>query len=497
MKIHLYDRFDFKKLLRFTLPSIVMMIFTSIYTVIDGLFISNFVGTTPFAAVNLIYPFIMILGSIGFMFGAGGSALVSKLLGEGNAEKAKSVFSLIVYVTVALGATLAVIGIFVLRPIAQLLGAEGEMLEICVEYGRILLFSVPAFMLQFEFQSFFVTAEKPHFGLAVTLSSGAANIMLDAVLVAGLKLGVGGAAWATFASQIVGGALPLLYFFRKNSSLLRLGKTRLDLRALVKTCLNGSSELLTNVSASVVSMLYNLQLMKYAGENGVAAYGVMMYVAFTFQAVFIGYSVGCAPIVGYNYGAKNSAELKNVLKRSLVIIAVFSAVMLALAEALAVPLSLLFFRNDAAVYALTLRGFRIFAVSFLFAGIGIYGSSFFTALNNGLVSAVISALRTLVFQIAAVFVLPLFWKTDGVWASIVVAEVLSSVLSASLLAALRNKYGYGACPISCAPTAEHDGTNASTDTEVTPTDGAEDGTTVTDGEPSGGGTTAADTAPSE
>ena len=248
MKIHLSDRFDFKKLLRFTLPSIVMMIFTSIYTIIDGLFISNFVGTTPFAAVNLIYPFIMILGSIGFMFGAGGSALVSKLLGEGNTEKAKSVFSLIVYVTVALGATLAVIGIFVLRPIARLLGAEGEMLEICVEYGRILLFSVPAFMLQFEFQSFFVTAEKPHFGLAVTLSSGAANIILDAVLVAGLKLGVGGAAWATFASQIVGGALPLLYFFRKNSSLLRLGKTRLDLRALVKTCLNGSSELLDRKS---------------------------------------------------------------------------------------------------------------------------------------------------------------------------------------------------------------------------------------------------------
>ncbi len=482
MKIHLYDRFDFKKLLRFTLPSIVMMIFTSIYTVIDGLFISNFVGTTPFAAVNLIYPFIMILGSIGFMFGAGGSALVSKLLGEGNTEKAKSVFSLIVYVTVALGATLAVIGIFVLRPIARLLGAEGEMLEICVEYGRILLFSVPAFMLQFEFQSFFVTAEKPHFGLSVTLSSGAANIILDAALVAGLKLGVGGAAWATFASQIVGGALPLLYFFRKNSSLLRLGKTRLDLSALVKTCLNGSSELLTNVSASVVSMLYNLQLMKYAGENGVAAYGVMMYVAFTFQAVFIGYSVGCAPIVGYNYGAKNSAELKNVLKRSLVIIAVFSAAMLALAEALAVPLSLLFFRNDAAVYALTLRGFRIFA------------SSFFTALNNGLVSAVISALRTLVFQIAAVFVLPLFWKTDGVWASIVVAEVMSSVLSASLLAALRNKYGYGASAISSAPASEHD---ASTDTEVVQTDGAEDETTVTDVGTSVGGTTATDTAPSE
>lgn len=443
MKIHLYDKFDYKKLLKFTLPSIVMMIFTSIYSVIDGLFISNFVGTTPFAAVNLIYPYIMILGSFGFMFGAGGSALVSKLLGEGNAKKANAVFSLLVYVTVALGAVLAVVGVFVLRPIARLLGAEGEMLELCVEYGRILLFAVPAFMLQFEFQSFFVTAEKPHFGLAVTVSSGVANIILDSTLVAGFKLGVSGAAWATFASQIVGGALPLVYFFRKNGSLLHLGKASLDMRALVKACLNGSSELLTNISASLVSMLYNFQLMKYAGENGVAAYGVMMYVTFIFQAAFIGYAVGSAPIVGYNYGAKNNAELRNVLKRSLVIIGAFSAAMLALAEALAVPLSLLFFRHDAEVYALTLRGFRIFAVSFLFAGMGIYGSSFFTALNNGLVSAVISALRTLGFQIAAVFVLPLLWQTDGIWASIVVAEALSSIVSASLLFALRNKYGYG------------------------------------------------------
>lgn len=443
MKIHLYDKFDGKKLLRFTLPSIVMMIFTSIYSVIDGLFISNFVGTTPFAAVNLIYPFVMILGSFGFMFGAGGSALVSKLLGEGDAKKANAVFSLLVYATVALGAALAVAGVFSLRPIARLLGAEGEMLDICVEYGRILLFAVPAFMLQFEFQSFFVTAEKPHFGLAVTVSSGVANIVLDAALVAGFRLGVSGAAWATFASQIVGGALPLLYFFRKNSSLLRLGKADLDVRALVKSCLNGSSELLTNVSASIVSMLYNLQLMKYAGENGVAAYGVMMYVAFIFQSAYIGYAVGSAPIVGYNYGAKNSAELRNVLKRSIVILTVFAVAMLSLAEALAKPLSLLFFRNDADVFALTLRGFRIFSVSFLFAWTGIYGSSFFTALNNGLVSAAISALRTLVFQIAAVFVLPLIWRTDGIWASVVVAEVLSSVMSALLLVALRNKYGYG------------------------------------------------------
>ena len=316
MKIHLYDKFDYKKLLKFTLPSIVMMIFTSIYSVIDGLFISNFVGTTPFAAVNLIYPYIMILGSFGFMFGAGGSALVSKLLGEGNAKKANAVFSLLVYVTVALGAVLAVVGVFVLRPIARLLGAEGEMLELCVEYGRILLFAVPAFMLQFEFQSFFVTAEKPHFGLAVTVSSGVANIILDSTLVAGFKLGVSGAAWATFASQIVGGALPLVYFFRKNGSLLHLGKASLDMRALVKACLNGSSELLTNISASLVSMLYNFQLMKYAGENGVAAYGVMMYVTFIFQAAFIGYAVGSAPIVGYNYGAKNNAELRNAQAQS-------------------------------------------------------------------------------------------------------------------------------------------------------------------------------------
>lgn len=442
MNIQLSDHFTYKKLLHFTLPSIFMMIFTSIYGVVDGFFVSNFVGKTPFAAVNFIMPFLMILGAAGFMFGTGGSALISKTMGEGDDQKAHSLFSLFIYVSILCGIIIAAAGFAFIRPVAVLLGAQDTMLEDCVIYGRIILLALPAFLLQYEFQSFFVTAGKPQLGLAVTVASGVTNMVLDALLVAVFSLGLPGAAAATAFSQIVGGIIPLFYFFRPNKSLLRLTKTRYDGRAIFKACTNGSSELMSNISMSLVSMLYNAQLIAYAGEDGVAAYGVLMYVNMIFLAAFIGYSVGTAPVIGYHYGAQNHRELKSLLKKSLTIIAVLSVAMLAAAEILARPLATLYVGYDPELLSLTLRGFVIFSFSFLFAGIAIYGSSFFTALNNGLVSALISFLRTMVFQIAAVLIFPLVWGIDGIWGSIVIAELMATLVTILFVLAMRKKYHY-------------------------------------------------------
>lgn len=442
MKIQLSDHFNYRKLLRFTLPSIVMMIFTSIYGVVDGFFVSNFVGKTSFAAVNFIMPFLMILGAVGFMFGTGGSALIAKTMGEGKEEEAKKLFSLFVYVSMACGIVIALLGMLFIRPIAALLGAEGDMLENCVIYGRIILLSLPAFMLQYEFQSFFITAEKPQLGLGVTIASGVTNMVLDALFVAVFKWGLVGAAAATAISQMVGGIVPLIYFLCPNSSRLRLTRTRFNGSALLKACLNGSSELMSNISMSIVSMLYNVQLMKYAGEDGVAAYGVLMYVNMIFLAAFIGYSVGTAPVISYHYGAGNYTEMKGLLKKSLVIIGAFSVSMLGLAEGLARPLANIFVGYDKALMDLTLRAFSIYSFSFLFAGIAIFGSSFFTALNDGLISALISFLRTLVFQMVAVLVLPALLGVDGIWISIVAAELVAAAVTVMFVVVKRKKYHY-------------------------------------------------------
>lgn len=442
MNIQLSEHFNYKKLLRFTLPSIVMMIFTSIYSVVDGFFVSNFVGKTPFAAVNFIMPFLMVLGAFGFMFGTGGSALISKTMGEGDNERAKHIFSLLIYVSIGCGAVIAVLGIIFIRPVATLLGAEGEMLDNCVLYGRIILAALPAFMLQYEFQSLFVTAEKPQLGLAVTVAAGVTNMVLDALLVAVFSLGLVGAAAATALSQCVGGLVPLVYFGCKNSSALRLTRTEFDGKALLRTCTNGVSELLSNISMSVVGILFNMQLIKYSGENGVAAYGVLMYVNFIFLAIFIGYSVGTAPLIGYNYGSGNHEELKNLLKRSLWIIGITSVAMVIGGRLLARPLAAMYVGYDIELFELTLRGFTIYSLSFLFSGMAIFGSSFFTALNNGLISALISFLRTIVFEVSGVLIIPIILGIDGIWVSIVVANGLAAVVTVLFMLANRKKYHY-------------------------------------------------------
>ena len=442
MSIQLSDHFGYKKLIKFTLPSVFMMVFTSIYGVVDGFFLSNFVGKTAFAAVNLILPFLMGLSTLGFMIGTGGSALVSKTYGEGDKEKAQKLFSLFVYTTLILGAVIATVAFIFIRPIAMLLGAEGELLELCVLYGRISLISMPFFMLQLEFQSFFVAAEKPQLGLFVTITAGVTNMVLDAVFIGVLGFGIEGAALATATSEIIAGVFPLIYFSRKNSSVLRLTKTKFDGKALLKACTNGASELMSNLSMSVVNMLYNLQLIKYAGENGLAAYGVLMYLNFVFLAMFIGYSIGTAPIVGFHYGAQNHSELKSILKKSFCVISVLSVSMLIFSQLLSHPLAQIFTSYDKELYDLTVNGFRIFAFSFLFAGVAIYGSSFFTALNNGLVSALISFLRTLVFQIAAILLLPIIWGINGIWLSIVVAEFMAFTVTLIFIFSLKKRYNY-------------------------------------------------------
>ena len=441
-QIRLSDHFTYRKLLQFVFPSIVMMIFTSIYGVVDGLFVSNFAGKTAFAAINLVMPFIMVLGGIGFMIGTGGTALVSKTLGEGRQEEANRYFSMMILFTALLGVLLSVTGVVFMRPVALFLGATPEMLEDCVRYGRIVNAFTAAFMLQNVFQSFLIAAEKPKLGLAATVAAGVTNMALDALFVAGFRWGIAGAAVATGLSQCVGGLFPLVYFLRPNSSRLRLVRTRLELRPLLNACGNGSSELMSNISSSLVGMLYNFQLMRLIGEDGVSAYGVLMYVQFIFVAIFIGYSIGAAPIVSFHFGALNHGELQSLLRKSLRMIGLFGAAMVLSSQALALPLSKIFVGYDPDLMHMTASGFRIFGLSFLFMGYAIYASGFFTALSDGLTSALIAFLRTLVFQVAAVLLLPKLWELTGIWMSIVVAEFMAVVLSAIFLLLKRKKYSY-------------------------------------------------------
>lgn len=440
--IRLSDHFSYSKLLRFTLPSICMMVFTSIYGVVDGLFVSNFAGKTPFAAINLVMPFIMILGGMGFMIGTGGTALVSKLMGEGKKDEANSTFSMMVLFTLLLGIVLSAVGFLTMRPVSYFLGATDAMIDDCVLYGRIVTGFTFAFMLQNVFQSFFIAAEKPRLGLIVTVAAGVTNMVLDALFIAVFNWGVAGAAIATGLSQCVGGVLPLIYFLRPNDSLLRMRPTFLRLRPILQACGNGSSELMSNISSSLVGMLYNFQLMHLIGEDGVSAYGVLMYVQFIFVAIFIGYSIGCAPVVSFHFGAQNHSELKSLLRKSTLLMASGGVLLTIAARLLAAPLARLFVGYDAGLFELTSHAFRLFSWSFLLAGFNIFASGFFTALNNGAISAAISFLRTLVFQTASVLTLPLLLDVDGIWWAITVAEMFAFLISLMFLYLKRNKYHY-------------------------------------------------------
>ena len=440
--VRLSDHFTYKKLFKAVLSPILMMVFTSIYGIVDGLFISNVEGDTAFSAVNLIIPVTMAIGAIGFMFGAGGSALVSKTLGEGDKDKAQSIFTAIVIINAAVGFAISVLTFIFVEQIVTLLGATPEMKDYAVKYGRIILIGEIAFMTQNLFQNFFIVAERPHLGFIVTVGAGVTNMILDAVMVAVLRLGVEGAAIATVISQVVGSVIPIIYFAKKNTSLLRFRKPAFRTDYIFKTVTNGFSEFLSNVSASFVSMVYNKQLMSYRGQDGVTAYGIIMYASFIFAAVFIGYAIGTAPIIGYNYGAQNHNELKNVFKKSMILNFTTGIVMTTLSVVFAKLLCSIFVGYNPALLDFSAQAMRIFSIGFIFMGLNIFTSSFFTALNNGLISAIVSAFRTLVCQLVMVFTLPIIWGVDGIWISIVAAEALALCLEIVFLITNRKKYHY-------------------------------------------------------
>ena len=442
MKIKLSDNFTLKKLIQFTIPSIIMMVFTSIYGVVDGFFISNFAGELEFASVNFIFPFIMMLGAFGFLVGSGGSALVGKTLGEKNIQKANEIFSLLVYLIIGVGIILAILGFIFMEDIAILLGSSDSMLKPCVIYGQILMFALPFLLLQFTFQSFLITAEKPQVGLIVTLIAGITNMVLDGLFIAVFKWGIAGAAIATGLSQVFGGLIPLLYFIFNRENTIKLGKTKLYFKELGQTCVNGSSEFVTNISMSLVGMLYNYQLMHYLGEYGVSAYGAFMYISFIFVAIFIGYTTGVAPIISYNFGAKNEVQLKKVFRESIKLVALASIVMVVLAEVLATPLTKIYVGYNPELFEITKRAMFIASFCFLFSGIGIFSSGFFTALNDGVTSAIISFLRTLAFQVGAILILPLFFDVDGIWLSIVTADLLAAIVAIIFLILKKKKFNY-------------------------------------------------------
>ncbi len=442
MEIGLSEHFTYKKLIKFTLPTIIMMIFTSIYGVVDGLFVSNIVGSNAFASVNLIMPAVMILGTVGFMFGTGGSAIVSKTLGEGDNKKANKYFSMFIYLEIILGIIFTIIGLVAIEPIAKLLGATEDMMGDCLTYGRILLIGMVAFILQNSFQSFMVVAEKPNFGLGISIASGLTNMILDFLFIAVFKWGVAGAAIATITSQFVGAIIPLLYFFRKNNSPLQLGKTKFELKTIIAACINGSSEMVTNLSMSLINILFNMQLMKFAGTNGVSAYGIIMYIGFLFVGTYVGYSVGTAPVISYHYGANNKEELKSLLKKSVILLGIVAVVMTILAEILAKPLASIFVSYDKELLDLTVMAIRLYSLSYIISWFNIFASSFFTALNNGFVSALISFLRTLVFQVIMIFLLPAIWGLNGIWLAVVFAELLSIIVSIICFIKNRKKYEY-------------------------------------------------------
>ena len=431
--IQLSDHFTYARLFRFVLPSIVMMVFTSIYGVVDGLFVSNFAGKTAFASINLIMPFLIILGAMGFMLGTGGTALVSRVLGEGDKEHANKYFSMITLFGILLGVILTVVGVLAMRPMAILLGATEAMVDDCVLYGRIVVCFLTSFMLQNMFQSFLIAAERPKFGLLITLAAGVTNMVLDALFVGVFRWGIAGAAIATGISQTVGGVVPLMYFLFSKSSPLRLRWTKFEAQPLLRSCANGSSELMSNISGSLIGMLYNAQLMRFLGEDGVATYGVLMYVQFIFVAIDIGYSIGCAPIISYHYGARNHPELRNLLTKGLKVMGILGIVMTIAAISLSGTLANIFVGYDATLCELTRHAFHLFSFAFLLAGFNIFLSSFFTALGDGVTSALISFLRTLAFQVIAILLLPLLLGIDGIWLAVTAAELAALAVSAAML----------------------------------------------------------------
>lgn len=443
MNIQLSDHFDYKRLIIFTVPSMMMMILSSIYGMVDGYFVSNFVGKNALAAINLIMPFPMICSAIGMMLGSGGAALIARTLGRKQNERANRIFSLVITVSTLIALVSAILGAIFIPEISVLLGANEAILDECVVYGRIFMFSLVPFALQSIFDVLLVTAERPRLGLVFTICAGLTNIVLDLLLLGYFHLGIEGAAWATFFSSLVGGVGPLLYFLLPNKSMLRLASKPIwDGRVLQKICWNGSSEMISSISGSVCAILYNLQLMSLMGEDGVAAYGVIMYVDFIFISLLGGYMMGLENIVAYHHGAENHEEVKSLRQKSLKFVAIMGLLMFVAAELSAGALANFFVGYDQALTELATHAFRLYASAFLVMGFNSFASSFFTALGNGSISATISFCHTFVFEILAVLLLPLCLGADGIWLSLLVAECCCLLVSWFFFKRNQKRYQY-------------------------------------------------------
>lgn len=438
--INLKEHFDSRKIIKFTLPTIIMTLFTSIYGIVDGIFVSNIINSNAFASINLIMPFTLILGSIGFMFGTGGSALVSKILGENESKKAKEYFSVLIYSLIIIGVIISIISFIFMKPIATFLGAKDELLEMSMLYGKILMFSLPFLFLQNCFQSFMIVAERPKIGLVISLISGISNMILDYIFIYLFKFGIIGAGGATAISQFIGGIIPLVYFGRKNTTTLKLVKTKLLIKPIINTCYNGLSEMVSNISYSIVNILFNLQIMKYIGVNGIVAYGIINYVSFIFISVYLGFSTGAIPIISYHYGAKNKDEIKNLLKIGVRILFVVSIILTLIAEIFSKIFASIFVAYDTELLKLSTTAFRLFSVSYLISWFNLYVSSFFTALNDGRTSAVISFSRAFVGQIIMILVLPILFGINGLWLAATFSEIISLFISLIFLIKYKDKY---------------------------------------------------------
>lgn len=445
--ISLSEHFTYPKIFKIVIGPVLMMIFSSFYSVVDGIFLSAYAGDGAFSGVNLIFPYIMILGGVGFMLGTGGVALVTKTLGEGDKKKANSYFSLVLYFAIALGVIITIVGYFTVEPFARMMASLSSsntdlMIDAAIRYGHTMVLGITLFMLQNIFQSFFSGAEKPLMGFVFIAGAGILNILLDWLFVGVLSMGVEGAAYATIIGQFVGGVLPILYFSLYKKLPFKLGKCKLEIKPLLKIMGNGSSEFVSNIASSIVSVCYNMQLLRYIGPDGVSAYGVCMYMNYLFMAIFLGYSVGVAPIIGYNYGAQNHDELHNVFKKSLIIIGIVGFCMLGLGEGVGPIFASVFANGNEHLNQIATKAMRIYSFVYLTAGFSIFGSAFFTGLNNGLISAIISIVRALIFELSMVWLLPIGMGGDGIWLASPLAEIASTIITVYFYIHEQKKYKY-------------------------------------------------------
>lgn len=418
------------------------MVFMSLYTMVDGVFVSRFAGTAALSAVNIVYPMVSVVVAVGVMLATGGSAIIAKRMGEGKPEQARQNFSYLILAGVLIAVGMAALALVFLKPLLHLLGARGALFELCYAYALPLVFFIPSGILQMLFQTLLVTAGRPMLGLTVTVLGGVANIVLDYLFIVPLQMGIAGAAIATGIGFSIPAVFGLLYFALRRSGPLCFVRPKGGGKMLLRCCANGSSEMVTNMSTAVTTFLFNLLMMRYAGEDGVASITIVLYTQYLMTAVYMGYATGTAPVFSFHHGSRNGEQLRRLFRISMGFIALCSVATFALALVFAKQVVVIFTPAGSPVFEMALYGFRLFSGSFLFAGVGIFASAMFTAFSDGKVSAAISFLRTFAFIVLALLLLPLAMGLDGVWLAVPLAEVLGFGVSLFFLYRKKKRYCY-------------------------------------------------------